>query len=419
MTALAITEDPNTGTPPTTAQLLARFAPLLADIAAGAAAREASRSLAYDAVARLAEAGFTAVRIPHADGGSGATLSQSLRLLRALAQADPNLVQALRAHFTAVESLLASPDAARRSRWFARITAGGILGNATTEKGNAPGTNSTLLIERGGHLVLNGTKYYSTGSLYADWIQVHADTETGASVRATVRRDAEGVHVVDDWDGFGQRLTASGTARFEDVAVDPHDVVDAPRGGTGFTAAYVQANLLVALGGIAGAARDDAVRYVRGRTRTFSHGIGDSAQRDPLVQEVIGRLSSSVAAIDAVLDALGVRIQEAARRYTVGDLDAPATQELDAAVSEAQVFVVEQTLAVTNQLFEVGGASAVSEGLGLDRHWRNARVLGQHNPVIYRAREVGQHRLTGDQHTTAIYVGTPHQDAEPTTGEPA
>lgn len=406
---------------PTDAALQERFAPLLRHIAAGSAEREASRSLAYDAVAGLAQAGFTAVRIPLDDGGSGATLAQGLRLLRALAEADPNLAQALRAHFTAVESLLAGPDTDRRDRWFRRIVDGAILGNATTERGNAPGTNATRLLERAGRLVLAGTKYYTTGSLYADWIQVHADTVDGRSVRATVRRDAPGVEVLDDWDGFGQRLTASGTARFDDVEVDPHEVVDAPRGGTGFTAAYVQAVLLATLGGIAAASRRDAVDYVRGRTRAFAHGVGDSALRDPLVQGVVGRISSSVSAIDAVLDAAGDRIQDAAARQATGLLDEAATQELDAAISEAQIFVVEQTLAVTNQLFEVGGASAVSVGRGLDRHWRNARVLGQHNPVIYRAREIGQHRLTGDQHTTAIYVGTPGDPERTTTrpGDPA
>ncbi|WP_372697561.1 acyl-CoA dehydrogenase family protein [Arthrobacter sp. JSM 101049] len=405
---------------PTTTSLLERFAPLLEHIASGAVHRESARTLAYDAVARLAQAGFTSVRIPREHGGPGASLAQTLRLLRELAIADPNLVQALRAHFTAVEVLLSGPDSERRGRWLKRIADGAILGNATTEKGNAPGTNSTHLLDRNGQLVLTGTKYYSTGSLYADWIQVHADTVDGRSVRATVRRDAPGVEVLDDWDGFGQRLTASGTARFDDVAVDPQDVIEAPRGGPGFTAAYVQAILLVALGGIAAAARRDTVDYVRGRTRAFAHGVGESASRDPLVQEVVGRISSSVFAIDAVLDAIGERIQQAAARQAAGGLDATETQELDASVSEAQVFVVEQTLDVTNRLFEVGGASAVSQGRGLDRHWRNARVLGQHNPVIYRAREIGQHQLTGDQRTTAIYVGAAGAQVPATTpGDPA
>ncbi|WP_411731375.1 acyl-CoA dehydrogenase family protein [Paeniglutamicibacter sp.] len=393
--------------PPATKDLLERFAPVFAAIAATTVHSEATRTLAHDAVSLLKGSGFTAIRVPLEFGGSGATLAQSLLLLRELGAADSNLVQALRAHFTTVETLVSGTDAAAKERWLPRVVAGDVFGNATTEKGNAPGTNSTVLTEEEGRTVLNGTKYYSTGSLYADWIKVSADTATGESVRVSVHRSAPGVELVDDWDGFGQRLTASGTTRFSNVEVAAENI-DASGGveGVGFGAAYVQAILLVALGGIARAVRRDAVDYVRGRERAFSHGVGDSPQRDPLVQEVVGRISSTVFAIDAVLDAVGARIQNAAVLSAAGNLDAGATAELDTELSEAQIFIVEQTLEVANRLFEVGGASAASETRGLDRHWRNARVLGQHNPVIYRARAVGQQRLTGDHRTTPIYVGT-------------
>lgn len=393
--------------PPVTTELLARFAPVFEGIAATTVESESTRTLAHEAVSLLKTSGFTAIRVPTEFGGSGATLAQSLLLLRELGAADSNLVQALRAHFTTVETLVSGTDAAARQRWLPRVVAGDVFGNATTERGNKPGTNSTVLTEEAGRTVLNGTKYYSTGSLYADWIKVSADTAAGQSVRVSVPRNAPGVELVDDWDGFGQRLTASGTTRFTNVEVSPENI-DASGGleGVGFGAAYVQGILLTALGGIARAVRRDAVDYVRGRDRAFSHGVGDSPQRDPLVQEVVGRISSTVFAIDAVLDTVGTRIQDAAAAAAAGKLDAEATAELDTELSEAQIFIVEQTLDVANRLFEVGGASAASETRRLDRHWRNARVLGQHNPVIYRARAVGQQRLTGDHRTTPIYVGT-------------
>lgn len=392
---------------PVTNDLLERFAPVFATIAATTVESEATRTLAHDAVSLLKSSGFTAIRVPQEFGGSGATLAQSLLLLRELGAADSNLGQALRAHFTTVETLVSGTDAAAKERWLPRVVAGDVFGNAATEKGNKPGTNSTVLTEEAGRTVLNGTKFYSTGSLYADWIKVSADTATGESVRVNVHRTAPGVELVDDWDGFGQRLTASGTTVFTNVEVEAENI-EASGGieGVGFGAAYVQGILLVALGGIARAVRRDAVDYVRGRERAFSHGVGDSPQRDPLVQEVVGRISSTVFAIDAVLDTVGARIEAAAVLSAAGKLDAEATAELDTNLSEAQIFVVEQTLDVANRLFEVGGASAASETRRLDRHWRNARVLGQHNPVIYRARAVGQQRLTGDQLTTPIYVGT-------------
>lgn len=49
----------------------------------------------------------------------------------------------------------------------------------------------------------------------------------------------------------------------------------------------------------------------------------------------------------------------------------------------------------TTRLFEVGGASATLRTRGLDRHWRNARVLASHNPLIYRARLLGDRAVNG------------------------
>ena len=47
------------------------------------------------------------------------------------------------------------------------------------------------------------------------------------------------------------------------------------------------------------------------------------------------------------------------------------------------------------RLFEVGGASATLRTRGLGRHGRNARVLASHNPLIYRARLLGDRAVNG------------------------
>ena len=54
---------------------------------------------------------------------------------------------------------------------------------------------------------------------------------------------------------------------------------------------------------------------------------------------------------------------------------------------------VRPVLDATTQLFEVGGASITSEALRLDRHWRNARTISVHNPLIYKLRVIGDHVL--------------------------
>ena len=57
--------------------------------------------------------------------------------------------------------------------------------------------------------------------------------------------------------------------------------------------------------------------------------------------------------------------------------------------------VIDLILQLTSQLFEVGGASATSTELALDRHWRNARTAASHNPAIYRERVIGDFLLNG------------------------
>lgn len=398
-----------TTTTPTTAgfeDLLARFQPVFDEIAAGAVARETSRELAHDAVRRLSESGFTALRVPVDYGGVGASVLDLFQLLSRLGEADPNLVQALRAHFTTVEGFRIA-DREQQERWFPRIVAGDVFGNATTEKGNKPGTNSTRLEQRDGGWSLTGTKYYSTGSLYADWIHVAADLADGTTRRVAVHRSDSGVELVDDWDGFGQRLTASGTTRLDNVAVDPENIVASTGdGGPGTLTSFVQLVLLAALTGIGRAVRRDAVEYVLGRNRAYTHGVGTDPQRDPLVQETVGRLSAGVFGVEAAFEAAVRRLDAAVAASERGVLTAADLAELDTVTSEAQIVVVEQVLSAATQLFEVGGASATSESRRLDRHWRNARVLGSHNPLVYRAREVGQQRLTGDAGIAPVYVGT-------------
>ena len=57
-------------------ELERRFAPVFAKIAAGAVARERERTLPFEEIGLLKEAGFGALRAPIEFGGLGATLRQ-------------------------------------------------------------------------------------------------------------------------------------------------------------------------------------------------------------------------------------------------------------------------------------------------------------------------------------------------------
>ncbi|WAW90464.1 hypothetical protein LPY95_17645 [Xanthomonas citri pv. malvacearum] len=258
---------------PTDAALAQRFDPVFARIAEGALARERERILAHEPVAWLRAAGFGAVRVPQAHGGLGASLPQLLRLLARLGEADSNLPQILRAHFGFVEGLYGSTadDAALRARWFPRVAAGALFGAAMAERG--PATENTLTLRRdGAHWQLDGEKFYSTGTLYADWI-LAAAVDGGDQLALAVPADAQGVTRIDDWDGFGQRLTGSGSTHFRAVRLqDEHVLHRHPAGQArpdNYLTAFYQSVHLATLTGIARAVLRDGVEFVRARTRVF------------------------------------------------------------------------------------------------------------------------------------------------------
>ncbi|WP_068000242.1 acyl-CoA dehydrogenase family protein [Nocardia pseudobrasiliensis] len=380
--------------PTSDADLHAVFAPLFERIAAGAVDREIDRRLPHEEVGWLREAKFGALRVPVEYGGYGASVRQLFGLLIDLAAAESNLPQALRVHFSFVEDQLLAEPGPVRERWLRSVAGGVLVGNAITEPGvGAVDRYQTRLTGDSARRLLNGVKYYSTGSLYADYILVAADHD-GERVGVLVDADARGVRQHNDWDGFGQRLTASGTTEFTDVVVPDDRILGPGYGAAGatYSTGYLQLVQLAVLAGIAKRAESDAREWISARTRGYTHSAADLPREDPLVQQVVGRLSAAAfsarAAVLAVADVLDEVL--AAGADDENDLNA-----VELAAAQAQLSVIDTVLAATTQLFELGGASIVSERLRLDRHWRNARTVSVHNPAIQKARAIGDHLLNG------------------------
>ena len=176
------TDGPTTDGPadpdaPSLPSLQARFRPVFDRIAQGAAERERTRSLAHEPIAWLRDSGFTALRVPRRLGGAGASVEQLFALWTELAEADSNVAQILRPHFGFLDRVLIDRDAATQARWLPLAARGAVFGNATTEVGAGTlGTLQTTLVPdaQPGWWRLDGRKFYSTGTLYADWVTVVA-----------------------------------------------------------------------------------------------------------------------------------------------------------------------------------------------------------------------------------------------------
>ncbi|AZC96125.1 acyl-CoA dehydrogenase family protein [Pseudomonas chlororaphis] len=388
--------------------LAGRFRPIFSRIAAGAVAREQSRSLPYEAILWLKEAGFGAVRVPVEYGGGGASLPQLFQLLIELAEADSNVPQALRGHFAFAEDRLNAAPGPARDLWFKRFVEGDIVGCAWTEIGSvAIGDVITQVSPNGDKWRLNGEKFYSTGSIFSDWIDVYARrSDTGGDVIAAVRARQPGIVQSDDWDGFGQRTTGSGTAHFADAEVEAENLIDfATR--FKYQTAFYQLVLLATLAGIGRAALRDVAHQVRNRKRIYSHGNAPRVSEDAQVQQVVGEISALVYAAEASAVRAAEPAQQAYLARFAGNDEAERAANVAAEIQSAtaQVVVTELIQRATSELFNALGASDIRQGKALDRHWRNARTVSSHNPVIYKARIVGDWAINGSEPPFVWQIG--------------
>ena len=393
-----------------------RFAPLFARIAQGAAERDRTGELPYQQVADLAAAGFGAVRVPESHGGAGATLPELFELFVDLAAADSNIAQALRAHFAFVEDRLVAAPGPGRDKWLARFVAGELVGNSWTEVGTVKvGDVITKVTPDGeGRFKINGTKYYSTGSIFADWLDTYAErTDTGKRVIAAVNRHQPGVELADDWDGFGQRTTGTGTSTFTDAIVAEEDLIDFDTRFKYQTAFYQQV-LLAVLAGSAKAAERDFAAELKARKRTFSHAAANLAAEDPQLLQVIGEVSAAAFAAAATVERVSKALQgayETALALHDGDVteieDESANDAAELASAQAQVVLTPLVLNAITHAFDALAASATSVTKNLDRHWRNARTAGNHNPWVFKARLIGDLAVNGTELPRVWAIGAP------------
>jgi alkylation response protein AidB-like acyl-CoA dehydrogenase len=372
------------------------------EIASGAARRDAERIHPYEPLALLRRARFSAIRLPVDDGGAGGSLREVIAEAVHLAEADTNVAHIYRNHFTFVERFLIGSQDQRREAWRCTVREGGIIGLASTEL-DRPQTGGayplkTRLSREGDHFRLRGTKYYSTGSLYADLIVVRATGPDDEGMTVIIPANRPGVELLDDWDGIGQRVTGTGTTNFHDVRVDPDEVMpdrDNPCYLLPYTSTIAQLFVTAINVGIVRAILRDARTLVRGRTRNFYYAAAGTAAQDPILQQCVGRIAADAFAAElVVLGAAEYLDRVAEARLAVKPVDELA-HDAAIAAAKAKVMIDELVLRSGTALFDVGGASAATRGKNLDRHWRNARTLCSHNPASYKAQALGAFELNG------------------------
>jgi len=380
---------------PDDAAALAVARTLAATFTASAAARDRDRDLPFEEIERFTESGLWAITVPKAYGGTGVGSATVAQVIAIVSAADGSLGQIPQNHFHALEVLRNGGSEAQKRALYGRVLAGERFGNALAEIGQRDHVRRTRLVREADGWFVEGRKYYCTGSLFAHRIPTLVEAEEEGRTVAFlvfVPRDAPGVTLVDDWDGFGQRLTGSGSVLFERVRVEPDWVVpfsaslDRPT-AIGPFAQILHAGIDL---GIGRGAFAETLSFVRDRARPWIDSGVATARDDPLTRHAIGDVRVRLTAADALLERAG-RFVDAAREAP----DAETVAAASIAVAEARSASHRAGLLAANKLLELGGPAATDRAEALDRYWRNVRTHTLHDPVRWKHHWIGAYHLNG------------------------
>ncbi|GFE13828.1 SfnB family sulfur acquisition oxidoreductase [Streptomyces glebosus] len=374
------------------AEALAVAASLAEEFRTDASVRDIERRLPRAELDRLSASGLLAVTVPAEHGGADVSARTLSEIFRLLAAADASLAQIPQSHFAYVNVIRRQGTEEQRKFFFAELLSGARLGNAQSEAGtkHVQDIRTRLELRPDGSYDLTGVKHYSTGALFAHWIPVLARTDDDALHVAYVPHDAPGLTVVDDWDGLGQRTTASGTVRLESVRVPadrvlPHHLTFQGPQLHGAVAQLLHAAIDT---GIAAGALTEAALFVRTKSRPWFESGVDTAAEDPLLIQQFGELAVQVRASEALLG-------DAARAVDAAhaDLTDETAAEASISVATAKVVAARTAVEVAGALFEVSGTRSALNSLNLHRHWRDARTHTLHDPVRWKIQHIGRYVL--------------------------
>lgn len=377
------------------AQAIAVAHELARRVAAGASERDRERRLPREEIEWFSQSGLWGITVPKAYGGAGVSFVTLTEVIKIVSAADPSLGQLPQNHFGLVDVIALTGTEEQKRYFFAQVLAGKRFGNGFSEKGTKHVLDLKTKVRReGDEYVIDGTKFYSTGALFAHFVPVLGLDDERKAWLAYIPKGTAGLDVIDDWSGFGQRTTASGTVTLDAVRVRASHVLPAQRVSdeptlNGPVSQIIQAAIDA---GIAKAAIDDTLAFVRTRTRPWVDSGVEKASDDPLTLREIGRLHIQLHAAEALLERAARVIDELAAK---GETTEDDVARASVAVGEAKVLTTEIALLAGEKLFELAGTQSTLSEHNLDRHWRNARAHTLHDPVRWKYHLVGNYYLNG------------------------
>jgi SfnB family sulfur acquisition oxidoreductase len=377
------------------AEAIAIARKLATEFVKGSAERDRERIWPQAELDAFSQSGLWSINVPKEFGGPEVSYATLAKVVEIISEADSSIGQISQNHLGVVAAIRTVSDKAQQQLLFGEVLKGTRFGNAFSEFGSKRAADfETKFTDHGDHVVVNGQKFYSSGALLAHKVPIVALDDQGRAWYAIADRDAPGLTVIDDWSSFGQRTTLSGTVILDNVKVDKAWVVPGYKGYERPTAdgAIFQIIQVAVDTGIAQAAINETIDFIRTKSRAWVDSGVDNAWDDPYTIQAVGTLNLRLHAAQALLEKAGYAIDRAVANPT-----ADTVAEAQIITAEAKILSTEIAIEATNKLFELAGTRSTLAEHNLDRHWRNARTHTLHDPVRWKYSILGKYYLNGEK----------------------
>jgi alkylation response protein AidB-like acyl-CoA dehydrogenase len=384
-------------------RVLATADRVAAELRSTAAARDLANQPPRAEIELLRKNDLLQVQEPVSHGGAGLNYAQASVVARRIARGDTSIAHLLGYHYaqTRVGTLFGTAeqaDAQSRRNGREKLFWGGVQ--------NPRGGSALELSRDGAAFRVSGQRTFASGASLGDQLSITTVFEGRLQI-ISIPGGREGFVPLNNWNNIGQRLTDSGGVEFHNVRVEPAEVLGDPAIGHAFTpyqtlvTPHWQLAFVNFYIGTAEGALTEAIEWTRAHGVPWESSGVSRATDDPFIQLTVGELSSEIHAAALLADRAGAALQEA---LDIGPgLTAEERARAAVAVYEAKYLTTRVALEATSRLFEIQGSRATTSAYGFDRHWRNVRTHSVHDPVAYKAKEVGDWILNGRGPEFSLY----------------
>jgi alkylation response protein AidB-like acyl-CoA dehydrogenase len=354
-------------------QLAAEFAPR-------AAKHDRENSFPFENFARLKETGYLALTVPAEYGGGGADPLEFALAQERLARGDSATALASAMHLSLVGRVGEArtwPEAIVAPLFRDIVDNGALINAAHSEPDlgspSRGGLPSTTAIRTADGWRITGRKSWASLAPALTYASILAAAiEEGQEPRRAnflVPTNSPGFRVVETWDNLGMRATASHDVELTDVEVGPDAILppdgsSVPGDGRGWSGFGVPAVYL----GIAGAARDAAVKFAQERV---PNGMPGPIATLPTIQR-------SIAEMELLLLQAGTVLFGTAEEW----VQFPERREsLSWKVAAGKYLVSNHAIRVTDLALRVTGSAGLAKTMPIERHYRDVRTSLNMPPI--------------------------------------